>query len=121
MGHIRLRDLPRTRRWQQVVNLIQEGAAAAQVANATIRAAERGLRLAADNRGVIESIWLLAQLPLAAREDDFAAALRACRLDLHPPLSLMQIVGAFTHTGERSRNWPRFGNSVVSHVISLRA
>ena len=40
MGHIRLGDLPRTRKWQQVVALLEVGAGAAQLANATISAAE---------------------------------------------------------------------------------
>jgi len=44
MGHIRLGELPRTRKWAQVVGLIEGGAGSAQVANATITAAERGLR-----------------------------------------------------------------------------
>ena len=43
MGHMRLGDLPRTRKWQQVVGLIEGGAGTAQLANATISAAERGL------------------------------------------------------------------------------
>lgn len=46
MGHTRLGELPRTRKWQQVVALIEGGAGTWQVANATMAAAERGLNLA---------------------------------------------------------------------------
>ena len=47
MGHIRLGNLPRTRKWRQLIALIEVGAGAAQVANATIDAADRGLKEAA--------------------------------------------------------------------------
>ena len=96
MGHIRLGELPRTRKWSQVVGLIRGGAGTAQVANATITAAERGLGCAAKDKGVIETIWLLTQLPIAARSDDFAAALRECGLKVSDGPSLMEIVGAVT-------------------------
>jgi len=45
MGHTRLGDLPRTRKWQEVVALVAGGAGVCQVANAVIQAAERGLNL----------------------------------------------------------------------------
>lgn len=77
MGHIRLGNLPRTRKWQQVVALIEGGAGTAQIANATITAAEKGLKLAAEDKGLVETIWLLTQLPLAARSDNFAQALQS--------------------------------------------
>ena len=55
MGHIRLGNLPKTRKWQQVVDLIEGGAGTAQVANATITAAERGLKLAALRKPAAEA------------------------------------------------------------------
>jgi hypothetical protein len=76
MGHTRICGLPRTREWREVVALVAGGAHAAQVANAVMRAAERGLRLSADHRGLVEAFWLLTQLPAAARKGDFAAGLR---------------------------------------------
>lgn len=96
MGHIRLGELPRTRKWTQVVGLIGGGAGTAQVANATIQAADSGLALAAKDKGVIETLWLLTQLPVAARSDNFAEALRACGLSVSDSPGLMEIVGALT-------------------------
>lgn len=95
MGHVRLGELPRTRKWQQVVGLIEGGAGAAQLANATISAAERGLNLAGSDEGLVETIWLLTQLPLAARSDDFARALRDAGLDVGSNPTLLGVVGAF--------------------------
>lgn len=96
MGHIRLGDLPRTRKWSQVVGLIEGGAGTAQIANATINAAEKGLQLAVKDKGVIETIWLLCQLPLAARSVNFVQALRDCGLSVSDCPGLMEVVGAVT-------------------------
>ncbi len=96
MGHTKLGNLPRTRKWQQVVALIGGGAGTSQVANATISAAERGLRLAAVDKGLLETIWLLMQLPLAAKSDNFADALRHLGLDVSDSPSLMDLIGAFS-------------------------
>jgi len=94
MGHTRLGDLPRTRKWAQVVALIGGGAGAAQLANATITAAERGMNFAAKDSGLVETIWLLTQLPLAAKSRDFVGALRKAGLAISDSPSLMEIVGA---------------------------
>ncbi|VBB41694.1 conserved hypothetical protein [uncultured Desulfatiglans sp.] len=96
MGHVRLGNLPRTRKWQQVVALIEGGAGTAQIANATITAAEQNLKQAAEDKGLIETIWLLSQLPLAARGDDFGNALQSVGLDVSDSPSLMEVVGAFS-------------------------
>jgi hypothetical protein len=96
MGHIRLGDLPRTRKWSQVVGLIEGGAGTAQIATATINAAEKGLGIAAEDKGVVETIWLLSKLPLAARSNDFTRALRDCGLSVKDSPGLMEIVGAVT-------------------------
>jgi hypothetical protein len=94
MGHIRLGKLPRTRAWDDVVALIAGGASAAKVAVATIRAAETGLRRAANDKGVVESVWLLIRLPHAAREATFAEGLRSCDVEVAGEPCLMEVVGA---------------------------
>jgi len=101
MGHVRLGNLPRTRKWQEVVGLIEGGAGSAQVANATITAAERGLNLASEDKGLVETLWLLTQLPLAARGDNFAEALRSAGLDVSDEPGLMEEVGAFSDAIDR--------------------
>lgn len=94
MGHTRLGRLPRTRQWGQVVGLIAGGAGTGQIANATIRAAERGLNLASEDMALVDAVWLLTQLPLAAKQEDFAAALRDVGLNVSKPPGLMELVGA---------------------------
>jgi len=67
MGHIRLGELPRTRKWEQVVELIKLDGDATQVAAAALDAAETGFKQAAEDEGLGRATWLLTQLPLAAR------------------------------------------------------
>lgn len=92
MGHKRLKPLPRTRKWAEVVDLIHGGAGAAQVATATTAATETALLKAANDTGVVETVWLLMRLPLAARADDFAAALRECGVAVADAPGLMDLV-----------------------------
>ena len=96
MGHIRLGNLPRTRKWQQVVALIEGGAGTAQIANATISAAEQGFKIAVEDKGLVETIWLLTQLPLAAKSEDFGQALQSVGLDVSDSPGLMEVLGAFS-------------------------
>lgn len=95
MGHKRLGGhLPRTLRWVQVVKLMRNDAGAAQVAAATVEAAGKALRAAADDPDVVEAVWLLVRLPWAARAGDFAAALNRCGLRVGDDPGLLDIVGA---------------------------
>src|SRR5947209_4999423 len=96
MGHTLLGTLPRTRSWQEVVALIEHGAGAAQVANAAIRAAEKGLRKVNKDTGVIETVWLLTQLPFAAKASDFEAALDDCGLQVPDNPGLLDLAAAFS-------------------------
>lgn len=73
MGHLRLGRLPRTQKWKEVIGLVDGGGSAAQVADATIDAAEGQLEGA--DPAVVHAVWLLTQLPDAARAEDFRRAL----------------------------------------------
>ncbi len=96
MGHIRLGTLPRTQQWIQVLDLIGGGAGAPDVAAATMDASQGGLISAAKDPGLIYTVWLLTQVPLAARGDDFAARLRKIGLTVSDSPSLLELVGSFT-------------------------
>ncbi len=96
MGHTRLGELPRTRRWDQVVELVQGKGDPAQIAAASLAAADRGFRQAADDAGVAHVVWLLTQLPLAAREPDYHHRLAELGLEVSGPPGLVELVGAFT-------------------------
>ena len=96
MGHIRLGRLPRTRKWIQVLDLIGGGAGAPEVAASTMEASQGGLAKAAKDPGLVHTVWLLTQVPLAARSKDFVAGLRQLGLEVSNAPSLLEVVGAFT-------------------------
>ena len=95
MGHVRLGTLPRTRNWVQILDLVGGGAGAPDVAAATMRAAQRGLEAAAQDKGLVYTVWLLTQVPLAARSTDFEGRLRKLGLDVSGSPSLLEVTGAF--------------------------
>jgi hypothetical protein len=96
MGHIRLGRLPATRRWQQVVSLLAQGAPLEQIAGASAGAAENSLTQANRDPALLRSFWLLTQIPLAARSPEFTASLRSLGLQVSDRASLLETVGAFS-------------------------
>jgi len=102
MGHVRLKRLPASKKWHQVVALLAGDASIADVASASARAAETGLQRAWRDPVLAHSFWLLTQLPLAARAPDFAAAARAVGVDVGAMPTLMEVVTAFSDGVDRA-------------------
>jgi hypothetical protein len=75
MGHQLLGTLPRSRRWSAVVHLIEDRADVDMVAAAVSLAAEQSMIDASQDPTVQHAFYLIAKIPLAARESDFRAAL----------------------------------------------
>ena len=96
MGHIRLGVLPRTRKWEQVVELINGNGDAARIAAAAMDAASNGFKEAAEDEGLGRALWLLTQLPLAARDSDYLARLEAIGVSVDGVPGVIELVGAFT-------------------------
>jgi hypothetical protein len=96
MGHIRLGELPRTRKWEQVVELIKHDGDAPAIAAATLDAAEKGFQKAAEDEGLGRATWLLTQLPLAARDPNYLERLKALGVTVDGAPGLAELVGAFT-------------------------
>jgi hypothetical protein len=96
MGHHHLPPLPQTRKFREVVELLENGAPAAQVAAATVRAAEDFLQGAYHDEGLVEVCWLLMQLPQAARSDNFAGRLRDLGIRIGDDPSLPELEMALT-------------------------
>jgi len=96
MDHIRLGRLPRTVKWNQVVSLIDSGASISDVALAALDASRKGLQTASKDPTLVYSIWLLTQIPLAAKGQNFSEELRQRGLEVSPQPTLMEMVGAFS-------------------------
>jgi hypothetical protein len=102
MGHIRLKRLPASRKWTQVVSLLANGASVEEVAGASADAANGALQRARSDPVAAHSLWLLAQLPLAARQLDFAAAARRLDIQAGERPTLLELVGAFSDAIDRA-------------------
>ena len=96
MGYLRLHELPRTRERDQVVDLIKRDDDAAEIVAASLDAADRGFRQAAEDDGVAGATWLLTQLPLAAKDPNYVERLAALGVEVSGAPSLIELVGAFT-------------------------
>src|SRR5262245_48155281 len=95
MGHVRLGDLPQTRKWKQVVALLKSGAGTGQVAAATLDASQRGLDQAARDPALVHSFWLLTQIPLCAKGEQYQQGLRRVGLSIDGAPGILDLVGAF--------------------------
>ena len=117
MGHSRLGQLPRTKKWVALVQTVVTAAGVPRVAVAVLDAAERELSGAHKDAGLVEAVRLLLLLPVAARADDFAADLRGRGVDVDDAHGLMDVLGAVaagwtpppraTAAGPTSARWPR--------------
>jgi len=96
MGHIRLGRLPRTKRWQQVVALLGSHAELPEISAATLLASKRGLEDAAKDPALVQSFWLLTQLPLCARKPDFIDELKNIGVSVSNNPTLMDLIGGFS-------------------------
>jgi hypothetical protein len=93
MGHVRLKRLPASKKWAQVVALLADGAPVGDIARASAEASDAALAHARRDATLVHSFWLLTQLPLAARSPDLAAAARALGVDISSEPTLIELVG----------------------------
>ena len=91
MGHVRMGTLSASRKWTQVVELLEEGAATERIAAASAEAAEHSLAGAARDPVFEEAAWLLMNLPLAARAPGYLVSLEALGLPVDREPSLFEL------------------------------
>jgi len=91
MGHQRLGDIPKTQKWKNVVEKITSvvggssidgGIDVPKVASQILQAAEGGLAQAINDPGLQSTVYLLTQIVLAARNDDWQAGLTNVGINL---------------------------------------
>jgi hypothetical protein len=83
MGHVHLAVLPRSRRWKEVVALLERDTSDdAVIIAASVVAADRDLRDAACDQALAEAVRLLAMVPHCARAAAFGVELRAMRVEV---------------------------------------
>jgi hypothetical protein len=101
MGHQHLGTLPRSRRWREVVHLVSGGANVQNVAAATSAAAEQQMLDASDDPAVKHAVWLLTQIPTAARKEDFAVELRKLGFRISDRPTLLEVATAMNGAVDR--------------------
>lgn len=92
MGHIHLGAIPRTKRWNEVVSLLEVGSTVEEVAGASAHAAARSLLSASGDPVFVEAVRLLVSIPIAARAEDFGDALRRLNLEVGTGPSFLDVV-----------------------------
>jgi hypothetical protein len=101
MGHILLGHLPAGKRWDEIVQLLRFGGPSAELADATAHAAEKELEGAKGDPALVQAVWLLTQLPLAARSSQFAARLVELGLEGGTERSLLDLISSFSRAIDR--------------------
>jgi hypothetical protein len=102
MGHIRLARLPATKRWEEVVELLRAGGSISQLAAATAHAAETELQSAKGDPALAYTVWLLTQLPLAARSQQFRERLVELGFEVDAAQSVLALVAGFSLAVDRN-------------------
>ncbi len=120
MGHIRGHSPPDTRKWLPVVEAVADGADVAAVAGATLAAAEKGLEQAKGDAGLAHAVWLLAHVALAARTDDFQAALAAKGVEVPTGATVVDIVAGLSDAMDRQLRATR-GRTDIGEMAQLAA
>ena len=60
MVHVRLGTLSKTRAWKDVIDLITDGADAAEIAAATVNAADNAFEVIQNDKGFIQTVEITA-------------------------------------------------------------
>jgi hypothetical protein len=79
-----------------VVGLITAGADVSQIANATIRAADKAFTSVLNDEGFTEAVWLMTQLAIAAKKENFGEHLQSLGVNLPQDTSLPDLAAAIS-------------------------
>jgi hypothetical protein len=95
MGHIRLGTLPKTRPWVKVVELVADAQAdVPAIATATLDASDKAFQAIQNDPGFTETVVLMTELAIAAKQKDPVRHLNQLGLDIHERCSIPEIASA---------------------------
>jgi hypothetical protein len=100
MGHVRLKAFPGSQLWDRAVELLEDGAPIDEIAAASANAADGALRKAAADPALGHAVWLLAQLPVAARNGNYIDQLERLGFHTTSPPSMMGLLAGIEHAAE---------------------
>lgn len=122
MGRLRLGRLLKTRRWTEVINLLDAPALdPSSLAGAVVFAAEGRLRQLANDEGLGYSFWLLTRIAWAARGPDFVADLARLGINVNSNTSSLQLIAQVTdRVREELATSPSGGDFAELGSLALR-
>lgn len=104
MGHVRLGKMPATRKWREVIALLDEDEPSIpSIADSVQRAADRSLADAVNDPVFVEALWLLLKIPKAARSPDFVDELGKLGVRVGREPTFADLLGAFDRALEKAR------------------
>lgn len=120
MGHVRLGILPRTRRWVELIALLEDRADVDVVARQALLAVSRVLASAGKEEEIVHTFWLLTQIPLAAKRPDFQKAFEELGISVSSSPSIIEITAGLVSAidGHSDRWGPR---SDITEIAVLSA
>lgn len=112
MGHIRVGRLPKTRKWSQVIDLLNtRDSSPADIAAATAKAAKEFIIKKSTDSSLVFSYWVLTQITSQARTGDFSKKLAKFGLDIsqaNNAFDFLACLADFTRAEIRSRHEASF-------------
>ncbi len=120
MGHIRLGVLPKSKKWNRVVEELRLGADVSEIASATAAAAETSLENASSDPIFLHAFWLLTQIPLAARGPEFIEDLRQLGITVSVQPGLMDLLAGFSAAVDQNAR-ARGGRTDLGEVAQMAA
>jgi len=101
MGHIRLGILPKTRRWREVVSLLEQDGTLGEIAEASFKAAESGLLKAPKDQGFVSTLLQVLQFAVASGARSPLERLKAAGFDIGGAESVLDLAGAFRQRADQ--------------------
>jgi len=107
MGHQGVdAGLGTSKKWNEVVELLSSDAELSDVAMAVFDASDRAFTKAGYDEGLKYVFWLMTQIPIAARHEDFPSGLRDIGIHVGKDPSIWEIIAAFNEKIEKQlRTW----------------
>ena len=114
--------LPKTRRWIEVINLLDDPALdPSSLAAAVVSAADSRLRQLASDESLGYSFWLLTRIAWAARGPDFVEDLARLGINVTPNTSSLQLISQVTdRVREELAESPSGGDFAELGSLALR-
>lgn len=123
MGHVRLGKLPTSQKWKEIIALLgDDGTSAQALAEAVANASIKDLEKAASNKTLVAIYEMLVNIPQAAKEKDFQAALKKIGIDVpkNPTLDHIAIgmAKAIDAVATQNHQHPDLGRMAKESAIS---